>query len=204
MGEIVEFTIRLSELRKATRRLLFNRGAFKQSDSADLLVSSCAATFRAVGSWIDVPVSGKLPGTVRLPLRTLNEIGKILSTYKKPELSLHFEAGRVQVEKFSLRHPDVAIGIIPDQRIDLPADAGARGTLAIASLLSPEQIVAQGLRERVENAQRTTSEAIATAAQVLREFGISRRQLQKMVDANIERAAEKLGREGPKPRQAAS
>jgi hypothetical protein len=96
------------------------------------------------------------------------------------------------------------IGIIPDQRIDLPADAGARDTLAIAFLLSPEQIVTQGLRERVENAQRTTSEAIASAAQVLREFGVSRRQLQKMVDANIERAAEKLGREGPKPRQAAS
>jgi hypothetical protein len=108
------------------------------------------------------------------------------------------------VEKFSLRHPDVAIGIIPDQRIDLPADAGARDTLAMASLLSPEQIVTQGLRERVENAQRTTSEAIASATQALREFGVSRRQLQKMVDANIERTAEKLGREGPKARQAAS
>ena len=34
------------------------------------------------------------------------------------------EAGRVQVEKFSLSHPDLAIGIIPGQRIDLPADAG--------------------------------------------------------------------------------
>jgi hypothetical protein len=74
----------------------------------------------------------------------------------------------------------------------------------MASLLSPEQIVTQGLRERVENAQRTTSEAIASAAQALREFGISRRQLQKMVDANIERTAEKLGCEGLKARQAAS
>jgi hypothetical protein len=108
------------------------------------------------------------------------------------------------VEKFSLSHPDLAIGIIPDQRIDLPADAGARDTLAIASLLSPEQIVAQGLRERVENAQRTTSEAIASAAKTLQEFGISRRQLQKTVDANIKRTAEKLGREEPKVRQAAS
>jgi hypothetical protein len=60
------------------------------------------------------------------------------------------------------------IGIIPDQRIDLPADAGARDTLAMASLLSPEQIVTQGLRERVESAQRTTSEAIASATQALR------------------------------------
>lgn len=108
------------------------------------------------------------------------------------------------MEKFSLRHPDVAIGISPDQRIDLPPDAGARDTLAMASLLSPEQIVTQGLRERVERAQRTTSEAIASAAQALREFGISRRQLQKLVDANIERIAEKLGREGPKARQGSS
>jgi hypothetical protein len=193
---VVEFVIRLSELRKATKRLLFNRGEFKETDCADLLVSPCAATFRTVGAWIDVPVSGNSPGTVRMPLRMLEGIAKVASTYKKPELRLHFEAGKIQVEKFSLRHPDVALGIFPDQRVDLPADAGVLDTLALASLLSPEQIFDQGLRERVETAQRFTSGVVSRAEEALREFSISREGIQNLVDVRIKETAAKLGTEG--------
>jgi len=66
----VEFAIHLSEMRKAAKRLSVNRGEFKETDCADLLVSSFAATFRSVGTEIEVPVNGKHPGAVRFePLR---------------------------------------------------------------------------------------------------------------------------------------
>jgi len=55
----VGFEIRLSELRKAQKHLLFNRGAFKETDCADLLVSPCVATFRTVGTEFEAPVKGK-------------------------------------------------------------------------------------------------------------------------------------------------
>jgi hypothetical protein len=52
---VVEFAIRLSELRKAQKQLLFNRGAFKETDCADLLVSPCVATFKTVGTEFEAP-----------------------------------------------------------------------------------------------------------------------------------------------------
>jgi hypothetical protein len=42
----VEFAVQLSEMRKAAKQLSLNRGDFKETDCADLLVSSFAATFR--------------------------------------------------------------------------------------------------------------------------------------------------------------
>jgi len=188
----VEFVIRLSELRKAKKQLFFNCGEFKDTDCADLLVSSCAATFRAVGTEFEAPVNASHPGLVRMPLRTLKELVQVAGTFRKPELKLRFELGKVQVEKFILRHPDVTLGIFPNQKLDLPADAGVVDTLALASLLSPEQILDQGLRERVETAQRYASGAISDAEEALRELGIRRTRIQKLVDAHIEEKAEKL------------
>jgi hypothetical protein len=96
------------------------------------------------------------------------------------------------VERFIIRHPDIALGIFPSQKFDLPVDAGVVDTLAMASLLSPEQIVDQGLRERVEGAQRYASQAVSMAEQVLREFDIRREQIQQLLDARIKKTAAKL------------
>jgi hypothetical protein len=189
---VVEFTIRLSELRKAQKQLLFNRGVFKETDCADILISPCVATFRAVGTEFEAPVNGSHPGPVRMPLKTLNELVKAAGTFRKSELKLHFEPGKVQVERFMIRHPDVALGIFPDQKFDLPPDAGVLDTLAMASVLSPEQIVDQGLRERVEAAQKYTSLAVSSAEATLREQGIRREHIQQLVDARIKDTAQKL------------
>jgi hypothetical protein len=188
----VEFVIRLSELRKAQKQLFFNRGAFKETDCVDLLVSECVATFRAVGTEFEAPVNGGHPGSVRLPLRTLKDLVQAAGTFRKPELKLHFEPGKVQVEKFIIRHPDVGLGIFPSQKFDLPPDAGVLDTLGMASLLSPEQIMDQGLRERVEAAQRYTSVAVSTAEGALRELGVSRERIQDLVDTRIRDTAQKL------------
>lgn len=139
----VSEVIRSSDLRKATKQLSFNRGEFKETDCADLLVSSFAATFRSVGTEAEVPIAGTHPGTVRLPLKILVNVIKVAKTYNTPELKWHFEPGVIRVEKFSLRNPDITLGIIPDLKFDLPADVGSLHTLAVARLRSPEQIADQ-------------------------------------------------------------
>jgi hypothetical protein len=189
---LVEFVIRSSDFRKATKLLSLTRGEFKETDCADLLVSSFAATFRSVGTSTDVPIEGTHPGTVRLPLRILVKIIEVAKTYKDRELTWHFEPGVVRVRRFSLSNPDISLGILPDLKFDLPADAGSAHTLAMAHLLSPEQIVDQGLRERVETAQRHVSEAVSRAALSLEELGISREQIQALVDSHIRQIAEEM------------
>lgn len=69
--DFVEFVIHLSDMRKAAKQLSLNREGFGDTDCVDLLVSSIAATFRSIGTEAEVPVNGKHPGTVRLPLKLL-------------------------------------------------------------------------------------------------------------------------------------
>jgi len=64
----------------------------------------------------------------------------------------------------------------------------------MASLLSPEEIADQGLRERVETAQKRVSQAVSFAAGSLQQFEVSHRQIQELVDLNIQRNAESLRR----------
>ena len=137
-----------------------------------------------------MPVEGTHPGAVRLPLRLLPKILEVAKTYRKREIKWHFEQGTMRIEKFSWSYPDITLGTLPDPRVDLPSDAGALQTLAMASLLSPEEIADQGWRERVEIAQREASTAIESASQRLVQFGISRQQIQELVDASIQRTAE--------------
>ncbi len=189
---LVEFVIRSSDLRKATKLLSLTRGEFKETDCADLLVSSFAATFRSVGTTTEVPIEGTHPGTVRLPLRILVKIIGVAQTYKARELKWQFEEGVARVEKFSLKNQDISLGILPDLKFDLPADAGPIPTLAMAYLLSPEQIANQGWCDRFETAQRRVREAVSTAVLSLQELGISREQIQKLVDIHIQETAEEL------------
>src|SRR5260221_137609 len=105
--QVVEFTICLSELRKAIKQLSFNRSEFKDTDSADILVSECIATFRAVGTEAEMPVAGLQPGTVRLPMKQLNDLLQIAGSYKQREIELHFEPEMYRIGKLVRRHPDI-------------------------------------------------------------------------------------------------
>jgi len=188
----VEFVIHLSDMRNAAKQLSLNRDGFGESDSVDLLVSSVAATFRSIGTETEVSVNTKHPGTVRLPLKLLPQILQVAKTYKKPDVRLRFEPGTIRIESFKLDYPDITLGILPNLRFDLPSDAAPLQTLAMASLLSPEEIADQGLRERVETAQKEVSWAVSLAARNLEQFGVARREVQELIDASIHRNAELL------------
>ncbi|MFZ0801791.1 MAG: hypothetical protein WBQ09_10925 [Terriglobales bacterium] len=190
----VDFRIRVRDLAKATKHLLFNRAQFADTDFADILVSETGATFRAVGTDTEVPVNGTQPGTARLPLRVLNQIPGLARSYKERDIQISFVAGVMTVGRTKVRHQDIVVGLIPDQSVSLPPDASVLDTLAVARLLSPEEIVEQGLRERVEFAQEQATDAIAKATFALAEFGVSPEQLRALVDSRIEAVAGKLSR----------
>lgn len=155
-ARFVEFVIHLSDMRKAAKHLSLNREGFNETDSVDLLVSSIAATFRSIGTETEMPVTGKRPGAVRLPLKLSPRIVDVAKSYNKRELTLRFGERTMRMGSLKLDNPDITLGTLPDLKFDLPSDAGPLDTLAMASLLSPEGIADQGLRERVENVAETS------------------------------------------------
>jgi hypothetical protein len=138
------------------------------------LVSECAATFRAVGTETEVPVGGKHPGTVRIPLSFLERIERVLNTFKGKELNFVCEPGRVKIGTWSAKHPDIELGTLPNQGISIPVDISVLDTLALAQLLTPEQVVQEGLRARVAVVgaklfERPVGDVLATVGAV---FGV--------------------------------
>lgn len=188
----VEFVVQTADLRQATSQLKANRGKRTETDFVDILVSECAATFRSVGTETEVPVNGKIPGSVRIPLRIVDKINSTVKTMKKKELPFHCEPGVIKIGSWSVKHPDIELGRIPDQRLGLPVDVSVLDTLAYAEILSADQIVEEGMRARVEEAIETRTSAVADALAALRPLGIAERQLQALIDAHVKDAAERL------------
>jgi hypothetical protein len=188
----VEFVVQTADLRQATSQLKANRGEHSDTDFVDILVSECAATFRAIGTETEVPVNGKHPGSVRVPLRIVNALNRAVRTFKTKELDFRCEPGAIKVGTFSVKHPDIELGIIPDQRWSLPIDVSVLDTLAFATILSADQIVEEGMRARVEDARDACTAAVATALAALQPLGITEPQLRSLIDAHVNDAAKQL------------
>ncbi len=188
----VEFVIRTTDLRRATSQLKANRGQRKETDFVDILVSECAATFRAVGTETEEPVDGKRPGSVRVPLRIVDKINQTVRTMKTKELAFQCDPGVIKIGSWSVKHPDIELGKLPDQRLALPIDVSALDTLALAEILTADQIVEESMRERVEEALDTRKSAVAAALVPLQALGITEAQLQGLIDARIKDAAKRL------------
>jgi len=188
----VEFTVRPSDLRQATNELKANRAEQGQNDFVDILVSECAATFRSIGTETEIPVNGKQPGSIRLPLRCVDCIKKVLPSFKKKELTLVCEAGIVRIGTWSLKHPDIELGKLPDQRFQIPVDISVLDTLALADLLGSDRVASEGMRPRVDGAIQVCRGAVLAAADALQSLGVTVDQLQQLVDDHIHDAAERL------------
>ena len=188
----VEFTVRPSDLRQATNELKVNRGEQGQNDFVDILVSACVATFRSIGTETEIPVDGKQPGSVRLPLRCIDSIKKVLPSFKKKELTFVWEPGIVRVGAWSLKHPDIELGKLPDQRFQIPVDVSVLDTLALADLLGADRVASEGMRPRVDGAIQVCRRAVLAAAEALQPLGVTEGQLQLLVDEHVRNAAERL------------
>ena len=190
----VEFVVRASDLRQAVNELKANRGAQGKDDFVDILVSEVVAMFRSVGTETEIPVNGKQPGSVRLPLRCVDSAKRVLPSFKKSELTILCEPGSLKIGTWSLRHPDIELGAIPDQRLQIPVDVSVLDTLALAHFLGPERVAEEGMRPRVEAAIQVRQSAVSGAAQALQPLGIAESQIQRMVEAHIDDAAGRLKR----------
>jgi len=91
----------------------------------------CVATFRAVGTSTEIPVNGTSPGAARIPLSALEAIASTAGMFKKKEIKIVIEDGSIKIDTFRHNHPDIRLGILPDQRIDLPVDASLLDTLGV-------------------------------------------------------------------------
>jgi hypothetical protein len=113
-------------------------------------------------------------------------------SFKKKQARLKFEPGTVWIETFSQTHPDIELGKIPDQQLQIPLDVSVLDTLALAEILGPDGVVQEGLRARVEDAIRTRTFAVSQALEVLRPLEINESQLQRLIDDHITLAAAQL------------
>jgi hypothetical protein len=189
---LVEFVISVVELRRVNSELKANRREYRDSDVVDILVSEFAATFRSIGTEAEAPVEGKSPGTVRIPLRIVDKIIRIAPSLKKRKLHFQCAPGVVRIGTFSLKHPDIESGQIPDQGLQIPIDASVLDTLAISEILGPAQIVQEGMRSRVEDAMAARGRAISAALEALDAFGITKAQIQRLIEASVTDAAARL------------
>ena len=188
----IEFRVRVSDLKNATKQLLVNRGEFRDSDLVDLLVSECVATLRTVGTSTEIPVTGTLPGAARLPLSVLQEMAKIAGSYKTTEVPVLVIEGGIKVASFRRGNDQITLGQIPDQRINIPVDASLLDTLAIGVLLSEMQITEQGLTRRVLEAWQKANVAIHEAAASLTALDVTEAQIRDLVEERVQKAAERL------------
>ena len=185
----IEFTVRTDDLKRAARQLQMNRGEFKDTDIADLVVSASVLEMKAVGTESSIAANGKQTGSARLPLKVFVRVVDMAKSYHQRESTILVDNGYAKVGRTKASHPDIRVGQDGLQPISIPPNASALDTLAVASMMTPEQIADAGLRERVENAQKRASAAIGTAVAALKEFGITSTELGELVDRHVEQMA---------------
>lgn len=188
----VEFRARVSDLLNATQQLTINQGRNKATDYADVLVSESVATFRTVGTSIDVAVNGIQPGTVRLPIPLFEKIGAIAKTFKAKETLVLVWDGLIKIGSWQTRNHEIVLGVVPDQSLDMPSDATFLDALAMEWLLSPAGVKEQGLERRVVKAQRAKEDSIDRATRALEPLRVEREKIAALVEDHIAEAGKRL------------
>lgn len=185
----VEFKVRTDDLSRTVRRLGTNRGDFKDSDFAELVVTTYAVDMTAVGTEERLVADGKQTGNARIPLKMLAKLVDTARSYHKRECTILVDNGFASIGRSKISHPDIAVGVGASAAGSIPINASALDTLAVATLMDPEKIADSGLRERVQMAQRLASEAVRAAVDALREFGVSTEDITEVLDRRVAEAA---------------
>ena len=186
----VEFTVRTDDLKRATKQLQLDRQEFADSDFADLTVSASMVDLKAIGTSTSIAANGKQTGTVRLPLRVLVRVVDVARTYKQKETTILIDQGFAKVGKTKTSHPDIVVGVDSSVEMSMPPSASVLDTLAVASMMSPEEIANAGLRDRGESAQKAVSTAVASAVAALKELNVGAQDITQIVDRRVVEAAQ--------------
>lgn len=185
----VEFTVRSDDLRRAVRHFQVTRGEFAETDFADLTVTISMLGLKAVGTETAIATNGKQTGSARLPLKVLVRVVDVTKSYHQRESTIVIDSGLAKVGHTKVSHPDIVVGSTAFETPPIPPDASALDTLALASMMTPEQIANAGLRERVENAQKRASAAVKTSLAALKEFRVTGHDLTDIIDRRVKETA---------------
>jgi hypothetical protein len=149
---------------------------------------------RALGTETCVAVDAKQPGAARLPLKLFVRIVEMAETYHQRQVTIWLDDKCARVGRSKVSHPDIAVGGAFSQPPSLPIDVSALDTLAVASMMTPDQIANAGLRDRVGSARKRASDAIETALGSLKEFNVTSTDLNQIIDRRVVEAAEVIRR----------
>lgn len=188
----VEFKLRMVDLKGAARQMTLNLGPETSDDFVDILVSECAATFRTVGTAFDVPVNASHPGTARIPIQLIEKFVSVSRTFTSKETTVLILGGLLKIGGWQTRNPEIVLGVIPDQMLDIPSDASFLDTLALAWSLTPDGLLEQGLTGRVVKAQRAKEDAIDRATRALEPLLVEREKIAALVEDHIAEAGKRL------------
>jgi hypothetical protein len=186
----IEFTVRTEDLKRSARQLQVNRGEFKDTDVADLIVSASTLEMKAVGTETCIAADGKQPGEARLPLKVFVKLVDVAKAYHTRESTILIDDGYAKVGRTRTSSPDITVGHVSSHPLSIPPNASVIDTLAVASMMTPEQVADAGLRERVESAQKRASAAVEVAFSALKEFNIASADLAEIIDQKVAEAAE--------------
>lgn len=190
----VTFRVRLVDLERGVKQLLANRDKNAAGDFADVLVSECVATLRTVGSSTEIPVAGTAPGAARVPVSCFEEFIRQSRTFHQREIEISISPGVFKIGSWRQKYPDISLGTIPDQAMDLPVNASVLDTLALAEIMTDEQISRQGLGKRLNAAKESAASAIKKATAALAPLEIAEEQVQELVQQHVQATSRNLAR----------
>ena len=133
-----------------------------------------------------------IPWNARIPLPALKAIASTAGTFKKKEVTVVIEDGAIKIDTFRHGHPGIKLGILPDQRIDLPVGASLLDTLGVGTILTESGIEEQGLTNRILDAWERANRAITSAAGSLAALGISEQQIRQLVEVQVTASGQRL------------
>lgn len=157
------------------------------SPSCELTLTNNKATFVTSGVSTSMPI--QFDGSAKISF-VLNPFIKLIKTYDLEELTFTIHSNHLQVEYYKL--PAQVTFIENDKilrSIDLPINYSSLDLLTIArdDRYTPEELEFNGLTPLIKKTNERLAELLIQTVKKLSEFGIERRDLERIIDEKIEK-----------------
>jgi len=184
----MDFIVEKKGFDSALRQLLQGRKE-NPADLIDIAAEDSTVTLTANGTEAQVPVQCETCGRVRVSIADLAKLKKISSSYKAGPVRVRILDGRIKFQNTSFGLITYETGNIR-KLIDIPADSSLMDLVALPEIYSEEEIADSGLSEKVAVAKKQVDNLILGTASDLRNFGISKQEVNQMVQERIEERVE--------------
>ncbi|HWN08413.1 MAG TPA: hypothetical protein VNO50_03925 [Pyrinomonadaceae bacterium] len=134
------------------------------------------------GVSIEATAQGAFPGMVRIPAAQAITLAKVLPP--EDPLTIAYEETRLYIGTFSM--PCVWHNVEPNP-IQLPINPPFTVLLGLPLKYSDQEIFQSGLSKPLDEAQRRRKLLTTKAVNLLLEFGVSRAEVEKLIEESIKR-----------------